>query len=83
MRSEYTVIRAESIARLVADVNQSCQEGWHPHGDLVVMKDYTASNGIAPVFYQAMVRESQVDARAFRAEMMKSGAGKPNGWQGI
>ena len=73
MRSEYTVIRAESVAYLVGEVNKYCQEGWHPHGGLVVIKDHTASNGIAPVFYQSMVRESEVDARAFRTKMMESG----------
>lgn len=64
MRSEYTVIRAESVADLVTDVNQYCQEGWQPHGGLVVVKDHITSNGIAPVFYQPMTRQKTEDHAA-------------------
>lgn len=63
--TSYTVIRAESIASLVQSVNEACREGWHPLGGLVVIEDHTVSNGIAPVFYQAMVQEGQIDADQF------------------
>lgn len=72
MRSEYTVIRAESIAGLIRDVTERCRDGWHPLGGLVVNKEHTARDGIAPVFYQALTREDPADVARIERDRIRS-----------